>query len=112
MKKIEAIVRPAKLEPLKEAFLRADVKGLTISEVHGCGNQRGWKEYYRGSEVIINMLPKIKFEVVVSDAKVKETVELIIATAKTDQVGDGKIFVLPVEEVIRIRTGEAGEIAI
>jgi nitrogen regulatory protein P-II 1 len=112
MKKIEAIVRPSKLEPLKEAFLKADIKGMTISEVHGCGNQHGWKEFYRGSEVIINMLPKVKFEVVTSDDRVDELVKLIIDTTKTGEVGDGKIFVLPVEEVIRIRTDESGEVAI
>ena len=112
MKKIEAIVRPSKLESLKEAFLQADIKGMTISEVHGCGNQHGWKEYYRGSEVIINMLPKIKFEVVTTDERVDEIVKLIVDTAKTGEVGDGKIFVLPVEQVIRIRTDESGNIAI
>ncbi|MDR3308281.1 MAG: P-II family nitrogen regulator [Coriobacteriales bacterium] len=112
MKKIEAIVRPSKLEALKEAFLKAEIKGMTISEVHGCGNQHGWKEFYRGSEVIINMLPKIKFEVVTNDDRVDELVNLIIETAKTGEVGDGKIFVLPVEGVVRIRTNENGEIAI
>jgi nitrogen regulatory protein P-II 1 len=112
MKKIEAIVRPAKLEALKEAFLKADIKGMTISEVHGCGNQHGWKEFYRGSEIIVNTLPKIKFEVVVADNKVQSTVDLIVETAKTGEVGDGKIFILPVEEVVRIRTSESGEVAI
>ncbi|MDR2493267.1 MAG: P-II family nitrogen regulator [Coriobacteriales bacterium] len=112
MKKIEAIIRPSKLEALKEAFLRAEVKGMTISEVHGCGNQHGWKEYYRGSEVIINMLPKIKFEVVTTDDRVDLLIDIIVETAKTGEVGDGKIFVLPVEQVVRIRTEEAGDIAI
>ena len=112
MKKIEAIVRPSKLEALKEAFLQADIKGMTISEVHGCGNQHGWTEFYRGSEVIVNMLPKIKFEIVTTDNRVDELVKLIIATAKTGEVGDGKIFVLPVDEVVRIRTDESGEVAI
>ncbi|MDR2672386.1 MAG: P-II family nitrogen regulator [Coriobacteriales bacterium] len=112
MKKIEAIVRPSKLEPLKEAFLAVDIKGLTISEVHGCGNQHGWTEYYRGSEVIVNMLPKIKFEIVTTDDRVDELVKLIIKTAKTGEVGDGKIFVLPIDEVVRIRTEESGEVAI
>ena len=102
MKKIEAIVRPAKLEALKDAFLEAGIKGMTISQVQGCGNQHGWKEYYRGSEVIVNMLPKIMLTVVVEDDKVDSTVE----------VGDGKIFVSPVEQVIRIRTGESGEGAV
>ena len=112
MKKIEAIVRTTKLEPLKEAFLKANLTGMTVSEVHGCGNQHGWKEFYRGSEVIINMLPKIKIEMIVADDKVQAVVDLIIETAKTGQVGDGKIFVIPVEDVIRIRTGEKGAVAI
>ena len=112
MKKIEAIVRPAKLEALKDAFLEAGIKGLTISQVQGCGNQHGWKEYYRGSEVIVNMLPKILLTVVVEDDKVDPTVELICDTARTGEVGDGKIFVSPVEQVIRIRTGESGEAAV
>lgn len=97
MKKIEAIVRPAKLEALKDAFLEAGIKGMTISQVQGCGNQHGWKEYYRGSEVIVNMLPKIMLTVVVEDDKVDSTVELICNTARTGEVGDGKIFVSPIE---------------
>jgi nitrogen regulatory protein P-II 1 len=112
MKKIEAIVRPSRLEALKEALFRAEIKGMTISEVHGCGNQHGWKEFYRGSAVIVNMLPKIKFEVVTTDERVPELVKLISETAQTGQVGDGKIFVIPVDEVIRIRTNEEGEVAI
>ncbi|MDR1422584.1 MAG: P-II family nitrogen regulator [Coriobacteriales bacterium] len=112
MKKIEAIVRPAKLEPLKEALFGIELKGMSISEVHGCGNQHGWKEFYRGSEVIINTLPKVKFEIVTTDDRVDELIKLIVATAQTGDVGDGKIFVLPVEEVVRIRTFESGEIAI
>ncbi len=112
MKKIEAIVRPSKLEPLKEALMRLDLKGMTISEVRGCGNQHGWKEYYRGSEVVVNMLPKVKFELVVTDEMVKDTIDTIIETAKTGEVGDGKIFVYPIEDVIRIRTGESGYVAV
>lgn len=108
MKKIEAIVRPAKLEALKDAFLEAGIKGMTICQVQGCGNQHGWKEYYRGSEVIVNMLPKILLTVVVEDDKVDSTAKLICDTARTGEVGDGKIFVSPVEQVIRIRTGESG----
>lgn len=108
MKKIEAIVRPAKLEALKDAFLAAGIKGMTICQVQGCGNQHGWKEYYRGSEVIVNMLPKIMLTVVVEDDKVDSTLQLICDTARTGEVGDGKIFVSPVEQVIRIRTGESG----
>ncbi|MDR0500058.1 MAG: P-II family nitrogen regulator [Coriobacteriales bacterium] len=112
MKKIEAIVRPSKLEPLKEALLKFGIKGLTVSEVHGCGNQLGWKEYFRGSEVIVNMRPKVKFEIITADESVEELTKVIINTAKTGEVGDGKIFVYPVEEVIRIRTEESGEVAI
>ncbi|WP_302390007.1 P-II family nitrogen regulator [Eggerthella sinensis] len=112
MKKITAIVRPEKLEPLKEALFAARVSGMTISQVQGCGNQHGWKEYYRGTEVLLNMIPKVKFELVVDDADVDAIVALIRATARTGEVGDGKIFISPVEEVVRIRTGEAGEAAV
>ena len=112
MKKITAIVRPEKLEPLKEALFAARVSDMTISQVQGCGNQHGWKEYYRGTEVLLNMIPKVKFELVVDDADVDALVALIRATARTGEVGDGKIFISPVEEVVRIRTGEAGEAAV
>lgn len=112
MKKITAIVRPEKLEPLKEALFAARVSGMTISQVQGCGNQHGWKEYYRGTEVLLNMIPKVKFELVVDDADVDAIVALIRATARTGEVGDGKIFISPVEEVVRIRTGEKGEAAV
>ncbi|MDR3315158.1 MAG: P-II family nitrogen regulator [Coriobacteriales bacterium] len=112
MKKIEAIVRPSRLEPLKEALFAVEVKGMSISEVHGCGNQHGWKEYYRGSEVIVNTLPKVKFEIVVTDDQVNEIIQVIVKTAQTGQVGDGKIFITPVEQVVRIRTSESGNIAV
>ena len=112
MKKITAIVRPEKLEPLKEPLFAARVSGMTISQVQGCGNQHGWKEYYRGTEVLLNMIPKVKFELVADDADVDALVALIRATARTGEVGDGKIFISPVEEVVRIRTGEAGEAAV
>ena len=112
MKKITAIVRPEKLEPLKEALFAARVSGMTISQVQGCGNQHGWKEYYRGTEVLLNMIPKVKFELVVDDADVDAFVALIRAAARTGEVGDGKIFISPVEEVVRIRTGEKGEAAV
>ena len=105
-------VAEKQLEALKDAFLEAGIKGMTISQVQGCGNQHGWKEYYRGSEVIVNMLPKIMLTVVVEDDKVNSTVELICNTARTGEVGDGKIFVSPVEQVVRIRTGESGEGAV
>lgn len=112
MKKISAIVRPEKLEPLKDALFAAKVSGMTISQVHGCGNQHGWKEYYRGTEVMLNMVPKVKFEIIVDDDLVDAVVELICRTAKTGEVGDGKIFIFPVDEVVRIRTGERGDAAI
>lgn len=112
MKKITAIVRPEKMEVLKDALFAAKVTGMTISQVQGCGNQHGWKEYYRGTEVMLNMLPKVKFEVVVDDAQVDQLVSLIVSTAKTGEVGDGKIFVFPCEQVVRIRTGESGPSAV
>ncbi len=112
MKKISAIVRPEKLEPLKEALFEAKVSGMTISQVQGCGNQHGWKEYYRGSEVMLNMLPKVKFEIVVDDGQVDALVDLISETARTGEVGDGKIFIFPVDQVVRIRTGEKGDSAV
>ena len=106
MKRIVAIVRPGKLEPLKEALFQANVSGMTISQVNGCGNQHGWKEYFRGSEVLLNMVPKVKFEIIVEDARSEEIVEVICQVARTGEVGDGKIFISPVEGVVRIRTGE------
>lgn len=112
MKKITAIVRPEKLEPLKDALFAADVSGMTISQVHGCGNQHGWRESYRGAEVLLNMVPKVKFDIVVDDGYVEEIVDLICDLACTGEVGDGKIFIFPVDEVIRIRTKERGMAAV
>lgn len=112
MKRIVAIVRTEKLEPLKEALFNADIAGMTISQVMGCGNQHGWSEYYRGTEVLLNMVPKVKFELVVDDDRVQELVDIICETARTGEVGDGKVFVSPVDEVVRIRTGEQGVEAI
>ena len=112
MKRITAIVRPEKLERLKEALFAADVSGMTITQVMGCGNQHGWSEFYRGTEVLLNMIPKVKFELVVSDSEVDKLVELICDTSATGEVGDGKIFISPVEEVVRIRTRERGEAAV
>ena len=112
MKKITAIVRPEKLEPLKDALFAAKVNGMTISQVQGCGSQHGWKEYYRGTEVLLNMVPKVKFEVIVADEQVDAIIDVISSTARTGEVGDGKIFVFPVDEVIRVRTGERGEDAV
>lgn len=112
MKRITAIVRPEKLEPLKEALFAAKIGGMTISQVNGCGSQHGWKEYYRGTEVLLNMVPKVKFELVVADDEVDGLVKVITETARTGNVGDGKIFVSPIDEVIRIRTDERGESAV
>lgn len=112
MKRVTAIVRPEMLEPLKEALFEANVSGMNISQVQGCGSQHGWKEYYRGTEVLLNMVPKVKFELIVDDDQVDPVVDVIINTARTGEVGDGKIFVSPVEEVIRIRTGERGSEAV
>ena len=112
MKRIVAIVRPEKLEQLKDALFAANVNGMTVSQVNGCGNQHGWKEYYRGSEVILNMVPKVKFEIVVEDSRVDDLVDVIVKAAQTGEVGDGKIFISPVDEVVRIRTAESGESAI
>jgi len=112
MKRIIAIVRPEKLEPLKKALFEADVSGMTIGQVMGCGNQHGWSEYYRGTEVLLNMIPKVKFELVVPATEADKLVELICETAATGEVGDGKIFITDVEEVVRIRTRERGEAAV
>ena len=112
MKKIEAIIKPFKLDDVKEALTQAGIVGMTISEVRGFGRQKGHTELYRGSEYTIDFLPKIKIEVMVAEAMVGKVVELIQSTAKTGSIGDGKIFVLPVEEAVRIRTGERGAAAL
>lgn len=112
MKRVIAIMRPEKMEQVKEALFAKSVKGMTISQVMGCGNQHGWKEHYRGTEVLLNMVPKVRIEAVVDDGEVDMVVDAIMDAARTGEVGDGKIFVSPVEEVIRIRTGERGEAAI
>ena len=112
MKKIEAIIKPFKLDDVKEALTEIGVIGMTVTEVRGFGRQKGHTELYRGSEYTIDFLPKVKVEVVVADSLVAKVVETIIAAAKTGSIGDGKVFVLPVEEAVRIRTGERGEAAI
>ncbi|PMP65499.1 P-II family nitrogen regulator [Desulfurella multipotens] len=112
MKKIEAIIKPFKLDSVKEGLNEIGIKGITISEVKGYGRQKGHTEIYRGAEYIVDFLPKIKIEVVVSDNQVDAVIEKIIENAKTGKVGDGKIFVIPIEEAIRIRTGERGEDAV
>ncbi len=112
MKKIEAIIRPFKLDEVKEALLDFGIKGMTISEVRGYGRQKGHTETFRGSEYHIEFIPKIKIEVVIEDDKVEKVLDLIIKTAKTGQVGDGKIFIYDVQEAIRIRTEESGPYAL
>ena len=112
MKKIEAIIKPFKLDDVKEALSGLGVKGLTVSEVKGFGRQRGHKEVYRGVEYQVDFVSKIKMEIVIEANLVKEAVQVIQEKAQTGQIGDGKIFILPVEEVIRIRTGETGKEAI
>jgi nitrogen regulatory protein PII len=112
MKKVEAIIRPFKLEDVKEVLVEEGVRGLTISEVRGYGRQKGHTETYRGSEYRIEFVPKIKIEVVVEDSKVEKIVDAILKSAKTGQVGDGKIFIYNVEDLVRIRTGESGKDAL
>jgi nitrogen regulatory protein P-II 1 len=112
MKKIEAIIQPYKLEPVKEALHALSVQGMTVSEVKGFGRQKGIREVYRGLEYQVDFLPKVKLEVVAPDDKVKTIVDTIINKARTGRIGDGKIFVYPVPEVIRIRTGETGDAAV
>jgi len=112
MKKIECIIRPEKLDDVKEALDEAGIMGLTVTDVLGCGRQKGRKEVYRGIEYTLNLLPKIKIETVVSDGDVEKIAKIIIDTAKTGLIGDGKIFISTIDDVYRIRTGETGEIAI
>ncbi len=112
MKKIEAIIKPFKLDALKEAMAALGVNGLTITEVKGFGRQKGHTEIYRGAEYIVDFIPKVKVEIVVEAEQVDTVTAAIINSVRTGKIGDGKIFVLPVEEVLRIRTGERGETAI
>ncbi len=112
MKKIEAIIKPFKMEDVKEALAEVGIEGMTVSEVKGFGRQKGHTEIYRGSEYTVDFLPKVKVEIVVSDAMVEKAVAAIISAAKTGKIGDGKIFILPMENAIRIRTEESGESAI
>ncbi|WP_333783962.1 nitrogen regulator P-II GlnB [Thermocrinis sp.] len=112
MKKVEAIIKPFKLDEVKDALVEIGIGGMTVTEVRGFGQQKGHTEIYRGTEYVIDFLPKVKIEVVVKDEDVEKVVETIMKTAQTGRVGDGKIFVIPIEDVIRIRTGERGEQAI
>ncbi len=112
MKKVETIIKPFKLDEVKEALSGIGIKGMTVGEVKGFGRQKGHTELYRGAEYIVDFLPKVKLEVVVDDDKVDEVVETIKRTANTGRIGDGKVFVIPLEQVVRIRTGETGKDAI
>ncbi|MCA3003581.1 MAG: P-II family nitrogen regulator [Rhodocyclaceae bacterium] len=112
MKKIEAVIKPFKLDEVREALTVLGCSGLTVTEVKGFGRQKGHTELYRGAEYTVDFLPKVKVEVVVADELVEKAIEVIINTARTGKIGDGKIFVLPVAQVVRIRTGEVGNDAI
>jgi nitrogen regulatory protein PII len=112
MKKIEAIIKPFKLEEVKDALGEVGIAGMTVTEVKGFGRQKGHTEIYRGSEYTVDFLPKIKLEMVLADSQVSAAIGAIIGAAKTGKIGDGKVFISPVEEAIRIRTDERGELAI
>lgn len=112
MKKIDSIIKPFKLDEVREALSEIGVTGLTVTEVKGFGRQKGHTELYRGAEYVVDFLPKVKIEIVVADNLVEQAIETIVAAARTGKIGDGKIFVTDVEQVIRIRTGESGEAAI
>jgi nitrogen regulatory protein PII len=112
LKKVEAIIKPFKLDEVKEALNEIGIQGITVSEVKGFGRQKGHTELYRGAEYVVDFIPKIKMEIIVADDAVAKVIETIEASAKTGRIGDGKIFVTSVEEVIRIRTGERGEDAL
>jgi nitrogen regulatory protein P-II 1 len=112
MKKIEAIIKPFKLDEVKEALSKEGIQGMTISEVKGFGRQRGHTELYRGAEYVIDFLPKVKIEILTGDEQAGKVADIIVSTARTGRIGDGKIFILPVEDAVRIRTGEHGTEAI
>jgi len=112
MKKIDAIIKPFKLDEVREALSEIGVTGLTVTEVKGFGRQKGHTELYRGAEYVVDFLPKVKIEIVVADSLAEQAIETIVSAARTGKIGDGKIFVTNVEQVIRIRTGESGEAAI
>ena len=112
MKKIEAIIKPFKLDEVREALSEVGVTGLTVTEVKGFGRQKGHTELYRGAEYVVDFLPKVKVEMILGDAMVERAIEAIVKAARTGKIGDGKIFVTEVEQVIRIRTGESGEAAV
>jgi nitrogen regulatory protein P-II 1 len=112
MRKVEAIIKPFKLDEVKEALSEIGIQGMTVTEVKGFGRQKGHTELYRGAEYVVDFLPKIKIEITVSDEMAEKVVEAIVAAARTGRIGDGKIFVLPLDEAVRIRTGERGPDAV
>ena len=112
MKKIEAIIKPFKLDEVKEALQEVGLQGITVTEAKGFGRQKGHTELYRGAEYAVDFLPKLRIEAAIADELVEQAIETIEASARTGKIGDGKIFVMPVEQVVRIRTGESGEAAI
>ena len=112
MKKLEAIIKPFKLDEVKEALARSGRSGMTMSEVKGFGRQKGHTELYRGAEYVVDFLPKMKVEIVLDDEQVKRVTEIIESTARTGKIGDGKIFILPIDDAVRIRTGERGDAAL
>ena len=112
MKQIEAIIKPFKLDEVKDALTKVGIQGMTITEVKGFGRQKGHTELYRGAEYSVDFLPKVKIQILAPEDKVRQVVDTILQTARTGKIGDGKIFILPVEEVVRIRTGEKGTDAI
>ena len=112
MKKIEAVIKPFKLDEVKEALQEVGLKGMTVTEVKGFGRQKGHTELYRGAEYVVDFLPKVKLELVVEDSLVDRAVEAIQQAAKTDRIGDGKVWVVPVDHVVRVRTGETGHDAL
>jgi nitrogen regulatory protein P-II 1 len=112
MKKVEAIIKPFKLEEVKEALAQVGIQGLTVTEVKGFGRQKGHKELYRGAEYVVEFLPKVKLEIVITDELLESVVKAIVTAASTGRIGDGKIFISPVTDAIRIRTGESGDIVL
>ena len=112
MKKVEAIIKPFKLEEVKDALAAIGIQGLTVTEVKGFGRQKGHKELYRGAEYVVEFLPKVKLEVVITDDKLERTMDAIVKAASTGRIGDGKIFVHTVDEAVRIRTGESGDMVV
>ncbi len=112
MKKIEAIIKPFKLDEVKDALNSIGIKGMTVAEVKGYGRQKGHTEIYRGAEYVVDFIPKVKLDIIVQDEQVDQVIETLLAAARTGKIGDGKIFVLPVERIVRVRTGETGSEAV